>query len=52
MNRKNKSVPEPDQPVKKRSLWDNRLFLLVASLLCAIIAWSIVTLTFDSEGAR
>ena len=52
MNRKNKSVPEPDQPVKKRSLWDNRLFLLVASLLCAIISWSIVTLTFDSEGAR
>ena len=51
MIRKNKSAPEPDQPVKKRSLWDNRLFLIAVSLLCAIISWSIVTLTFDSEGA-
>lgn len=50
MMRKTNNPPEPDQAVKKRSLWDNRPFLLVVSVLCAIISWSIVTLTFDPEG--
>ncbi|WP_294500811.1 CdaR family protein [uncultured Gemmiger sp.] len=52
MIRKKSNPPEPDQAIKKRSLMDNKLFLLVISLLCAIISWSIVTLTFDPEGDR
>ena len=52
MIRKNSNPPEPDQAVKKHSLWDNRPFLLVVSVLCAIISWSIVTLTFDQEGDK
>ena len=52
MIRKNSNPPEPDQAVKKHSLWDNRPFLLVISVLCAIFSWSIVTLTFDQEGDK
>ena len=46
MVNKNKA-PKPEQTAKKHSIWDNRLFVLAASLLCAILSWSIVTLTLD-----
>ena len=52
MIRKKSNPPEPDQVVKKHSLMDNKLLLLAISVLCAIISWSIVTLTFDQEGDR
>ena len=52
MIHKKSNPPEPDQVIKKHSLMDNKLFLLAISLLCAIISWSIVTLTFDQEGDR
>lgn len=48
---KNKA-PAPEQTTKKHSIWDNKLFVLAVSLLCAILSWSIVTLTLDPEGDK
>lgn len=48
---KNKAS-KPEQTTKKHSIWDNKLFVLAASLLCAILSWSIVTLTLDPEGDK
>lgn len=48
---KNKA-PKAEQAAKKHSIWDSKLFVLAVSLLCAIISWSIVTLTLDPEGDK
>lgn len=36
---------------KKHTLWDSPVFLSLASVLCGILVWLIVTMYFDPDGA-
>lgn len=48
--RQQKQNTEP-APKKNSSLWDNRAFLMVLSVVSAILIWMIVTMYFDPQGS-
>ncbi|MDD6320525.1 MAG: CdaR family protein [Oscillospiraceae bacterium] len=48
--RQQKQNTEP-APKKTNTLWDNRAFLMVLSVVSAILIWMIVTMYFDPQGS-
>ncbi|MDD4851071.1 MAG: CdaR family protein [Gemmiger sp.] len=46
-NSKPKAAPE--QPAAKKVIWDNRPFMLVLSLVAAVLAWLLVIMVFDPQ---
>ena len=46
----NNGAPRTEPPVKgKKSIWDNRPFVLAVSLIAAVLSWLLVTMLFDPQ---
>lgn len=47
-----KPSPSPQRATYRHVIWDNPVFLFIISLFCALIAWFVVTMYFDTGGSR